>query len=244
MIINQVYDQIDTLLHDLLPAMLSLVIVPVTVIVVKNVFNLISGGSAHYSSYEETKQIIDFEKIQIKGKELDNIHFSIYVKYLKKQNFIKALFVQFDTENYIKMDKSVYKKDHKLYEFTTRKQIFENIKQNIHEPVSQLHDDTILKQFHDSIHYSLASLSQFCEMQDIVNLEQEVNKIGNLIHEIKAFSDEISNSANAQTQKLRVNGINEILSKHHIAMDQLILQVKIFNNTKPSDKKIISLEKE
>lgn len=183
--------------------------------------------------YEE-KEIKNTEKIfnEYHSKEFGQNKFYFYATYMKKQGFLISLFTRF-SESTIKIGKHIYKKDAEKYSFSTSHENKIKIENKIHKPIKDIKDYSILIQFHDDIHYALSHLSKFCEMQDAINLSDEIDKVGNLIAEIKKYSDEIENAANMKVERLRNNTIESILDKHHLIMDQLTLKAKIYNANSP-----------
>ena len=219
-------------MENLFPILLLLMFIPLTFSSLRIVLGLVESAP---SSDVVQKEKIDLKKVKIISKYSLGVKFSFYVRYMEKQGFLKGLFVQF-LDEYIKIGKHVYKLDAKKYIFSTNESVYIQIKETIQQPIASIQDDAMLLQFNEAIHYALSNLSEFCKMKDIVNLEQEVERVSELVQEIKRFSDEITNAAKLETEKLRVGSMNEILEKHHLVMEQLTLGVKIFNGD--SSKKI------
>jgi hypothetical protein len=224
---TQVIEQVIEQLEHLFPIMSLFLVFPLVFSVIRMFYRGMIEQS--YSSNEIVKEKINMKKIYIKTRNSFGVKYSFYVRFMKKQGFIKGLFVRFSDE-YLKVGKHVYKLDAKEYVFSTSESIFIKIKDTIQHPITTIQDDSMLIQFNEAIHYGLSNLSEFCKMKDIVNLDQEVKKVSDLVHEIKKFSDEISNAAKLETEKLRVSSMNEIIEKHHLVMEQLTTGVKIFNS--------------
>lgn len=201
-----------------------LLIVPTMVKVMVNLMG--AGGSRRYSDPEPIFKP-NFKKVTIKTKQENMITYGFLIKSMEKQSFIKSLF----SSSTMKIGKKVYKKGYKTYEFTTNQDIYIKISNDIHKPLAEIKDETLLIQFDEAIHYSLKQLEQFSKQRGIVDLQQEVDRVIQLVKEIKTFTDYVDNEAQAETEKLRVSSMNEILSKHHTVMEQLTLGVKVFNTS-------------
>ncbi|MGE7191992.1 hypothetical protein [Lysinibacillus fusiformis] len=210
-----------------------LLIVPT---MVKTMANLMgAGGSRRYSDPEPIFKP-NFKKVTIKTKQENMITYGFLIKSMEKQSFIKSLF----SSSTMKIGKKMYKKGYKTYEFTTNQDIYIKICNDIHKPLAEIKDETLLIQFDEAIHYALKQLEQFAKQRGIVDLQQEVDRVIQLVKEIKTFTDYVDNEAQAETEKLRVSSMNEILSKHHTVMEQLTLGVKVFNT---SNQTVINQEK-
>jgi hypothetical protein len=196
------------------------------------------NGNKGYSRIENN---VDYKNPKIDRRKYGQVDIHFFVRYLEKESMVKGL-LNYEGD-YVKIDNIHYKRTYKEYHFSSNEILFDKIITGIQKPISQLKEDTVLLQFHDSIHYALASLEELFKNKDIVNIEKEVDSVCELIGEIKKFSDEVDNLANAQAQKLRKDGINNILEKHHTVMEQLTTQVKIFNEVKPVNSNTISIEK-
>jgi hypothetical protein len=228
---SAVTEVIIQLLRDLIP-----IVVPIYFLIFLAKFIRIWLGLEKPEAPEW--KTADFKNPTIRSRKNGKVVFYFYVHYLEKQSRVKRWFQGKD--EFVKIDKSYYKREGKKYTFTTDEALFEKIIHAIQKPISELKDDTILFQFHDAIHYALTSLEQLFKNGDIVNLNMETNRVCELVSEIKRFSTELENSANEQVERLRLSNMNNILEKHHLIMDQLTEQVKIFNEPV----KTISLKKD
>lgn len=207
---------------------------------------------------------IDVEhKEKIASKLKDGQHeYVFFIDKIDRLNGFRAFFARY-SKKYIKIDKNVYEKSLKSYHFKTSKEIHSQIQELIRIPLKSIKDDTLLIQFDEAIHYSLSHLSMFCKTQEDIkdsikpagdrlevisakasnalDLHKEVQIVGKLISEIKTFADEIDRKANEKTEQFINIGMNNILDKHHMNMEQLTLQVKIFNHQHKNNQKSVDL---
>jgi len=231
-------DLLGDMIHNVLPLFLIMFGIVAAFSMVRIVHTLIGSSGSSYSE-PKPKFKPNFKKVDIKTKHENMIAYGFFIKSMEKQSFIKSLFTRWSSST-TKIGKNVYKKGYKTYQFTTDQAIYNKITNSIHKPIAEIKEETLLIQFNEAIHYSLKQLEQFSKQQrGTVDLNQEVERVINLVREIKTFTDHIDYEAQAETEKLRITSMNEILQKHHTVMEQLTLGVKVFNaNNKPAAEQI------
>ncbi|MEY8742850.1 hypothetical protein AB9M62_25640 [Bacillales bacterium AN1005] len=156
-------------------------------------------------------------KIEVINEYESNVEFSLYVPHLSKVRYSNS-------DDWLKSEK--------VYNFNCNYDIYKRVNDEIYPILNKFGDFSLITVFHDDIHYCLSNLRALLDLKEGLDIDKEIDTVLLFFRKVEKYVEEINIHIDNNLDRFSNDNLDHILSKHHLAMKQLMNKVDLFTYKK------------